>query len=619
MTTSNLSERIQALDPGKRDLLAKALRQRMHGHDHEPEITHRQPADPPSATFDVVILGGGLAGQTLARQIQLERPETRILVTELRRHPAKESAHKVGESTVEIGANYLGKRLGLEPYLLEAQLRKSGLRYFFSDGANDDIAARVEMGASYFPPVPSYQLDRGRLENFLAEDNVRNGVAFWDGTKALEVTRDSDMHFISLERDGESSCIATRWVVDATGRAGLLKRQLGLQRESSHKCNAVWFRIADRIDIDEWSDTPEWRERIPMGLRWFSTNHLLGRGYWVWLIPLATGATSIGVVADPALHPLEEMRSFDRALDWLHRYEPQCAREVEKRRDKKLDFLAIKHYAYGCERVFSGDRWALTGEAGVFTDPFYSPGSDFIGMSNTFIADLILRDFKGEDIRRRANDYNRVYLNTYESFISIYENQYPLMGNGPLMAAKIVWDFAIYWGFLTIQFLGGRLCDLDLLERAGTVLQRVNHLNARMQAFFREWDALESSACEAKFIDVLGVDIMRRLHYGLQDDLPGDALLERFRENLKLCESLAAAIFHEASRSLPGAPVPDPMHGLVNPYAITFNQDGKEELLDPGKAVAVEEVASGSIEKMRLNRRSPAAEQPLSADEVYAG
>ncbi len=592
---TNLSDRVGALGSDKRELLLKALQKQMGERIREPEIEHRTPDRPPTETFDVIVLGGGLAGQTLARQIQRERPETRILVTELRPHPVKEVAHKVGESTVEIGAHYFSKVLGLERHLIDSQLRKAGLRYFFPHGDNEDVASRVEMGASYFPPVPSYQIDRGRFENMLAEENVQLGVEFWDCCKAVEVTRDGDMHSVRLERDGDTSHVASRWVIDASGRAGLLKRQLGLARESGHKCNAVWFRMADKIDPDDWSDSPDWRGRIPKGLRWLSTNHFMGRGYWVWLIPLAGGNTSVGIVADPELHPLEEMRSFDRALDWLKRHEPQCAREVEIRHDKLMDFLALKHYAHGCVRVFSGDRWALTGDAGVFTDPFYSPGSDFIAMSNTFITDLVLRDLKGEVIARRANDYNRVYLNTYESFITIYENQYPLMGNPRLMAAKIVWDFAIYWGFLTLQFLGGRLCDLELLERAGSTLQRVNHLNARVQNFFREWDVLGQQTCEPAFIDVLGVDIMRRLHYGLGDDLPGDALLERFTENLKLCESLAAAIFQEAAQLLPNAP-----DAPVNPYAITLNL-ADDHLFDSEKVVAVEEVAARTMEKIRLN------------------
>ena len=57
---------------------------------------------------------------------------------------------------------------------------------------------------------------------------------------------------------------------------------------------------------------------------------------------------------------------------------------------------ALNHFPHGCARVFSNERWALTGEAGVFTDPFYSPGSDFIGIGNDLITEMILRDGDGD-------------------------------------------------------------------------------------------------------------------------------------------------------------------------------------------------------------------------------
>jgi flavin-dependent dehydrogenase len=609
----DLSGRIAALDPGKRELLLKRLQNQAGERARAPEIPEAAPSSPPVARFDVVVLGGGLAGQTLARQIKRARPSISVLVTELRPHPVPESAHKVGESTVEIGSHYFSEVLDLKHHLTSAQLRKAGLRYFFSSGNNEDVASRVEMGASYFPPVPSYQLDRGRFENTLRAENVELGVEFWDRVKAGKVTRQGDTHHIVMERGGSPVTVACRWVVDASGRASLLKRQLGLARESGHKCNAVWFRLAARIDPDEWSHAPEWEARLPQGLRWLSTNHFMGRGYWVWFIPLAPDATSVGIVCDAEMHPLSEMKSFELALDWIRRHEPRCAQAVEEHRDSLMDFIALKHYAYGCTRVYSGDRWALTGEAGVFTDPFYSPGSDFIGMSNTYITDLILRDMNGESISARAAEYDRIYLNTYESFITVYENQYRLMGNPWVMAPKIVWDFAIYWGFLTLQFLSGRLCDLELQAQSGQILQRVNHLNARVQAFFRQWDALDRRECEERFIDVLGVDIMHRLHYELQDDLSGNALLARFSQNLKLMESLAAAMFHEAAQLLPNPP-----NRPVNPYAISLDPARWEadELFRVGKTVEVEEVAAGTMRQLRL---VPATNQSRVVGVAHAG
>src|ERR671938_163369 len=105
--------------------------------------------------YDVAILGGGLAGGCLARQLRIEAPALRVLVVEKRRHPVPEAAFKVGESSVEIGAHYFDKRLELEPHLRSAQLEKLGLRYFFTHDGNRDIATRVELGPPTFSAVPS--------------------------------------------------------------------------------------------------------------------------------------------------------------------------------------------------------------------------------------------------------------------------------------------------------------------------------------------------------------------------------------------------------------------------------------------------------------------------------
>ena len=60
--------------------------------------------DAPQDHYDVAILGGGLAGLSLALQLKRQRPETRVLVTDKRTEPAPDAAFKVGESSVEIGA-----------------------------------------------------------------------------------------------------------------------------------------------------------------------------------------------------------------------------------------------------------------------------------------------------------------------------------------------------------------------------------------------------------------------------------------------------------------------------------------------------------------------------------
>ena len=134
---------------------------------------------------DVVIAGGGLAGLSLALQLKQAHPGLDILVVERRRHPVPEATHKVGESTVEIGANYFGEVLGLKAHLQERQLKKFGFRFFSSEGRRD-IDRVTEIGASRYLSVPSWQLDRGIFENFLAEEATRRGIAFVDGALVRE-------------------------------------------------------------------------------------------------------------------------------------------------------------------------------------------------------------------------------------------------------------------------------------------------------------------------------------------------------------------------------------------------------------------------------------------------
>jgi len=92
--------------------------------------------------YDVIILGGGLAGLTLSLQLKISKPDIRILVLERRKSAAATAAHKVGESTVELGSHYLREVLGLKDYLEKHELPKYGLRFFFKSHTKEDIASR---------------------------------------------------------------------------------------------------------------------------------------------------------------------------------------------------------------------------------------------------------------------------------------------------------------------------------------------------------------------------------------------------------------------------------------------------------------------------------------------
>ncbi|CAN5750726.1 tryptophan 7-halogenase [soil metagenome] len=525
MTTIN--DRVKALSPEKREELAQLLQQKRAGQ--------------PRKQVDVAILGGGLAGLTLARQLRRAHANLSILVVDKFIHPVPEAAFKVGESTVELGSYYFREVLGLTELLETTQLFKAGLRYYFPSGDNSDITRRVELGGVVLPPIRSHQLDRGRFENTLWDENQKQQIECWDNCNVREIKLGDTEHVITIRRHEQEEIVAARWVIDAAGRSSLLKRQLDLAESVDHNVNAVWFRIEGKIDIGTWSDDAEWRGRVPEGLRWLGTNHLMDRGYWTWLIPLAGDVTSVGIVADGTIHPHQEMNRFDRALDWLRRHEPQCFVEVESRKHLLQDFKVLKHYAHGCRRVFSPQRWAITGEAGVFLDPFYSPGSDFISMSNSLITDMIGRDLRGEPFERHAEIYNHSYLNTFKSFLTTYQGQYPLMGNPSVMIAKVVWDWACYWGVSALLFFhDNKLFDVAWAASMREQLQRFNALYVEMQQFFRQWSSLPAEPQSDKFVNILGFGCLEELYFGLDAKLNDEALKLQVTKNLAMLEAIAA-------------------------------------------------------------------------------
>jgi flavin-dependent dehydrogenase len=494
-------------------------------------------------TYDVLIAGGGLAGLSLARQLTREAPSLRVFLAEKRAHPVPEAAFKVGESSVEIGAHYFQRVLGLEPHLRDRQLEKFGLRYFFPANGNHRIEDRFELGPSGFPPVPSFQLDRGRFENMLLSANRDAGVDVRDDCRVTDFVLGPSLHRLEVQSAGRTETVEGRWLIDASGRGGLIRHRLGLTRPVGHLANACWFRFPHRLRIDDWSADPRWQARVPSGERWLSTNHLMGVGYWVWLIPLGSGSTSVGIVVDATIHPYGRLNRFDRALDWLREFEPQCAAVVQAHETDLEDFLALRGFAYGCSRVYSPDRWTLVGEAGLFTDPFYSPGSDFIAIGNDYTVDLIRRECSGEDVAARVEQYNTTYLRLYDAFLRVYEGQYPIMGNAQVMTAKVAWDNACYWAITALLYFQRRYRQPDFIASIEPLMRRFFVLHARMQQFLKAWDGIDTSRYGSGFTSVVAPEWLRVLQADLGQPAIDDAALRaRLDANFVLLEQFARAL-----------------------------------------------------------------------------
>lgn len=526
---------------------------------------------------DVVILGGGLAGLTLSLQLKNENPDINVVVLEKRQGDADQAAHKVGESTVELATHYLREVLDLKDYMDEFQLPKHGLRFFLSPKHKDEIHKRVELGPKVFLPVPSHQIDRGIFENDLIKMAMDKGVDVKLGAKVSGADISDEGHTVSYSQGDSTQELKTKWVVDATGRASFLKRKFGFAEDYDHNVNSAWFRVDHKIDIDTWSDNEHWHSHVENGLRYLSTVHLMDVGYWVWIIPLVGGRTSVGIVADENVHPFSTYNSLEKSLAWIAEHEPQLSKEISGLHDKILDFKVMKHFAHSSKESFSTDKWTVTGESGFFGDPFYSPGSDFIAMANTWTADLIQRDLKGEDVFFRTKMYAQTFRALYQNWMPLYQNMYPLWGRSQVMVAKIFWDWGAYWSINTLIFMNDGLTNIDLMKELTNgpkaFFQRYGELSCRMQKLFYDWGPHDTADIIERYTDPFDLDFLKKFQEDIvEKQISIEELRTKLFENLELLEVIAGETFRLVSNQVHGTS----MEIDVDPYTMSLTGEALE-------------------------------------------
>jgi flavin-dependent dehydrogenase len=411
------------------------------------------------ADLDIAVLGGGFAGNLLARQLRRRMPGLRIGLFER----STERSYKVGESTVEIASHYLIRRQGLSRYLYEQHLPKNGIRYFFDNAELDaPLEQMSELGTVNLPFHPTFQIDRARMEGDLLEMNGRDGVDVRVGVEVedVEIGEGGAPHALSLA-GGER--VSARWLVDAGGRGGFLARRLDWRvPEAEHRMASAWARFEGVADIDEIGGEA-FRARVRHTSRYLSTLHFLYSGYWIWVIPLGFGIVSVGVtgttVRDAAVRTPEGLREF------LLRH--GAMRELLANA-KAIDFGSLARIAYGTKRFFDPRRVALIGEAATAADPLYSPGSDFIALENDFVTELVAREQAGEgeaELAKRTDLYDRFMAFRHESVMRLYRGLYDLVGSFELMRLK--WDFDIgsYHNLWVSPYMTDQLTDVAFLSR----------------------------------------------------------------------------------------------------------------------------------------------------------
>ena len=421
--------------------------------------------------YDVVIIGGAFSGAATALMLKRKRPEARLLIIE----KTAEFDRKVGESTTEVSSCYMTRILGLTHYLGHHQLAKQGLRLWFSNRPDQRFNDCVEVGSRYQSRLPGFQVDRAKLDSHMLNLAMQAGCDLWRPAKVVSLeVNNGNAQSVSAAVNGDERSVRTRWIVDATGRATMLARKLGHFRPNTeHPINTVWARFAG---VKEW-DSYEWRERFPdyangcRTAREWATNHLFGRGWWVWIIPLQGGDVSAGIVYDSRIFKLPEGPSLGQRLH-AHILANPVGREIFGGAHViEGDVHALSMLPYHSEEV-CGTGWAEVGDAAGFIDPLYSPGLDFCSYTSYYVADLLARSLAGEDVTEQLRHYNEQYSITYRYwFESLYKDKYYYMGDADLMSAALLLDVSSYYlslvravyrdpecGFLNFPFtgIGGR-------------------------------------------------------------------------------------------------------------------------------------------------------------------
>lgn len=404
------------------------------------DSAHRHDVD-----YDVVVVGGSFTGSTLSLLLSRSHPEARILIVE----KSAQFTRRVGESTSEVAGCFLTRVLGLSNYLGREHFQKHGLRLWFNQCGNEDPEACSELGPLGQARLPTYQLDRSRLDQHLLDLASHEGCRVLREAKVTGIELDgAGSNTVRYRQDGEEVTVRAGWVADCSGRVSLLARQRGtLAVTTEHPVHSMWVRFANVRSLDSeeaFRAAPFLREHSLVG-RSSATNHLMGHGWWSWVIPLANGDVSAGVTWDERLcEPPPGPDVSSRVLETL-RSHPIGRLMFQDAIPVEDDARSLKNLAYRTTEA-CGDGWVSVGDAAGFMDPLYSQGLDYCAHGAFAAHRLLGKALDGslgtEDLKNHAGQFQESYDRWFRA---VYQNKYQYMGDADLMRAAFLLDIGSYF------------------------------------------------------------------------------------------------------------------------------------------------------------------------------
>ena len=127
-----------------------------------------------------------------------------------------------------------------------------------------------------------------------------------------------------------------------------------------------------------------------------------------------------------------------------------------------IDFMAYPQLAYRCHTLYSGNRWAAIGFAGMFQDPYFSLGGDAISYGNDYIVDLVEKDLivnvPQQLLDTAAAHYDTLMQRLYDRTKVWMDGAYAGMGSFNFLSARYVFELCVYyldyvWGFMCNEHL----------------------------------------------------------------------------------------------------------------------------------------------------------------------
>jgi flavin-dependent dehydrogenase len=338
-----------------------------------------------SRECDVVVIGGGPAGSTIAAL--LAQKHKSVVLLEKEHFPR----FHIGESLLPLNLP-LFDLLGVADEVQRIGVYKPG-----AELVSDEHEATATFRFSdnpYLSVGHSYQVRRSDFDKLLLDNSRRLGADVIEGTRVTDVTFDTEHHsrVTAIGSDGVPAVYSARFLVDASGRDTVLASRLRLKRVDKHNNTAAVFGHFRNIP------------RRPGDAAGMISVYLFEHG-WIWMIPLPDDVTSVGVVGTQPFFKARDTRLetlFARAVA----ASPSVANRMADAQPTG-SLVACADYSYD-SRYFVGEGHILVGDAAAFIDPLFSSGVMMAMSTAAFGATVVEAFLDGLDSReRRARDYER--------------------------------------------------------------------------------------------------------------------------------------------------------------------------------------------------------------------